>query len=77
MNKGNTQSGLSTGSVLGLIFIVLKLTGNIDWPWIWVLAPFWIGLAVLVIGFTALKLWSVPVEWFRMMKRNRNLGKKP
>ena len=25
--------------VLTLIFIVLKLTGNISWSWVWVLAP--------------------------------------
>lgn len=27
--------------ILGLIFIVLKLCGTIDWSWWWVLAPFW------------------------------------
>ena len=41
----------SSGSgmfLLGILFIVLKLTGVIAWPWIWVLSPFWIGIAVLV-----------------------------
>lgn len=37
--------GLST--VLGIIFIVLKLTGVISWSWVWVLAPFWIPLALV------------------------------
>jgi hypothetical protein len=41
--------------ILGLIFITLKLTGHITWSWLWVLAPFWvplaIALAVLVIAF--------------------------
>lgn len=32
--------------ILGLIFITLKLTGHITWPWLWVLAPFWIPLIV-------------------------------
>ena len=40
---------------LGLIFITLKLTGFIDWAWIWVLAPLWTGaflvLLVVLIGF--------------------------
>jgi hypothetical protein len=40
---------------LGLIFITLKLTGVIDWAWIWVLSPFWIVailvLLVVLIGF--------------------------
>lgn len=28
-------------SVLGLIFVTLKLTGVIAWSWLWVLLPFW------------------------------------
>lgn len=40
---------------LGLIFITLKLTGVIDWAWIWVLSPLWIVvilvLLVVLIGF--------------------------
>ena len=40
---------------LGLIFITLKLTGVIDWAWIWVLSPLWVVailvLLVVLIGF--------------------------
>ena len=32
--------------MLGVAFVVLKLTGHINWPWVWVLAPFWIPLAI-------------------------------
>ena len=35
-------------SVLGLIFVTLKLTGVIAWSWLWVLLPFW-GPAVLAV----------------------------
>jgi hypothetical protein len=28
-------------TLLTVAFIVLKLTGVIDWDWVWVLAPFW------------------------------------
>lgn len=34
--------------VLGLIFITLKLTGHIAWSWLWVLAPFWAPLGILL-----------------------------
>lgn len=34
--------------VLGIVFIVLKLTGYIDWSWWWVLSPFW-GLSAIVL----------------------------
>lgn len=29
-------------SLLGLVFIILKLCNVIDWSWWWILAPFWI-----------------------------------
>ena len=35
---------------LTLLFIALKLTGQVTWPWIWVLSPIWI---ILVAGFLA------------------------
>jgi hypothetical protein len=41
------QLGLT--SVLGLVFIVLKLTGHIHWSWVWVLSPFWIGLILFIL----------------------------
>ena len=42
--------GISFGGALALIFIVLKLVGVIDWSWVWVLSPIWIGwIFVLVI----------------------------
>ena len=35
--------------ILAIVFIVLKLTNFIDWPWIWVLSPLWIGIAIVFI----------------------------
>lgn len=43
----NGYAPLGIADILGIVFIILKLTGNITWPWVWVLAPFWIPLAVL------------------------------
>lgn len=34
---------------LGLAFIVLKLLKVIAWPWVWVLAPLWIGVGLSLI----------------------------
>ena len=33
--------------LLGLLFVGLKLGRVIDWPWVWVLAPFWAGFGLL------------------------------
>jgi len=36
-------------SILGITFIILKLTGTIDWSWWWVLSPFWIPIAIVLV----------------------------
>ena len=43
--------------ILLVLFIVLKLTGNIDWSWWWVLSPLWavVGLTILLAILTKLK----------------------
>lgn len=43
MKRTTKSAGASIPLILGLIFIVLKLTDNIDWSWWWVLSPFWIS----------------------------------
>ena len=47
--KEHHEGGMSFGGTLCLIFIVLKLCNLIDWSWIWVLAPIWISLLLLII----------------------------
>lgn len=47
----SSRSGLSTWDVLLIVFIVLKLIGVINWGWGWVLAPPWIPVLLVVIGF--------------------------
>jgi len=36
-------------SALTITFIILKLTGHIEWAWVWVLSPMWIPLALLAV----------------------------
>ena len=47
----SSRSGLSTWDVLLIVFIVLKLIGVINWGGGWVLAPLWIPVLLVVIGF--------------------------
>jgi hypothetical protein len=54
--KSSSSSGVSFLSLLGLLFIGLKLTGFIDWSWWWVLAPFWVGVSFV---FLVLVLFAV------------------
>lgn len=34
--------------VLFIVFLVLKLTHNIDWSWWWVTSPLWIGFVIVL-----------------------------
>lgn len=44
-NKG----GISFCGLLTIVFIVLKLIGVINWSWLWVLCPLWIGVALFIL----------------------------
>lgn len=51
MNKNNVKKvkveveGTGFLGLLQLIFITLKLIGEIEWSWLWVLAPLWLPIA--------------------------------
>jgi hypothetical protein len=56
-------SGCGLGTLLTVVFLVLKLCGVIDWAWIFVFLPIIIsvGLAILVwlvIGIVAIVLYK-------------------
>lgn len=42
------EGGISLGTILFIVFLVLKLTETIDWSWWWVTAPLWIPVALVV-----------------------------
>lgn len=37
------------GGILFVVFLVLKLTHVIDWSWLWVTSPLWIGFVLAVV----------------------------
>lgn len=47
-SNSSSSSGIGVTGLLGVLFIGLKLTGYINWPWIWVLAPFWLPLSIVL-----------------------------
>lgn len=48
-NNSSSSGGVGVLGLMGVIFTGLKIAGVISWPWVWVLAPFWIPLALGVI----------------------------
>jgi hypothetical protein len=53
-NNNNTSGGIGLGMILFLIFMTLKLTGNITWSWWYVTLPLWgplsLALAIIIIA---------------------------
>lgn len=53
---------------LGLLFLGLKLTGFIDWTWLWVLSPLWIRYAGIVLFWLIVD--GMIKDWQRKMLSN-------
>ena len=44
------ETGIGLDVILFVVFLILKLTGHIDWSWWWVTSPLWIPITI-VLGF--------------------------
>ena len=49
MDQRGSSGGIGVLGLLGVAFVVLKLTGTITWSWFWVTLPFWGGLVVGIV----------------------------
>jgi len=47
--KTSTSGGIGFCGLLAIVFIVLRLTGYIEWSWWWVLAPLWIPTVIILV----------------------------
>ena len=52
-------------SMLGIMFIGLKLNGTIDWSWLWVLSPFWVPFALVAGVFSVVFIYMVLADVLR------------
>lgn len=50
-NDNNSKVGFGglIAGMLGVAFVVLKLCKVIDWSWWWVLLPFWLPMAIVLL----------------------------
>lgn len=59
--------------LLGIAFIVLKLTGVIAWSWWWVLAPFWVPVAASALSIAGFLIFLLLVGRNPFRKRKKSL----
>jgi len=50
-NTSSSSSGIGVCGLLGVAFVVLKLTGYITWSWWWITLPFWGGFILVLLFF--------------------------
>ena len=50
------NGGIELGTILFIVFLILKLCGTINWSWWWVTSPIWIhfGFIIIVIIISAI-----------------------
>ena len=53
------KGGLGFGTILFLIFLVLKLCNVIGWSWWWVTSPLWISAILYVLALIFLVIMEV------------------
>jgi hypothetical protein len=59
-------NGIGAGTLLAIVFTVLKLTHVIAWSWWWVLSPVWIPVALFLVILFAI---VVPLAFVGAVRR--------
>jgi hypothetical protein len=72
VGAAGVTGGTSALTLLGVAFVVLKLTGYITWSWLWVLSPFWgpfiLICAIFALGLLLLSLYRLWISFKRWIK---------
>jgi len=55
--KINVNGSIGFPGLLTLLFIYLKMTGQIAWSWLWVLSPLWIGFVAALLVLAAVLIF--------------------
>ena len=58
-NNSTASGGIGFPGLLTVLFIGLKLTGYITWPWVWVLSPIWISFLILITTLTIIGIIAI------------------
>lgn len=54
----SSSGGIGFCGLLTIVFIVLKLTNNIDWSWWWVVSPLWLPVAIAALIIAVVMIFA-------------------
>ena len=60
---------MELGTLLFVIFLILKLCGVIAWSWWWVTSPLWIGVALAIIFYIIAAVFGITVGSVGSLRR--------
>lgn len=69
-DRTTVNGGVGVSGLLGVAFVVLKLLGVVDWPWVWVLSPFWLTAALVIVVLVAI-FTAIIIKVARKERRGR------
>jgi len=58
-SSSSSSSGIGFPGLLTVLFIGLKLTGHITWPWVWVLSPLWISALIFLCAVATILIVAI------------------
>ena len=65
MSSSSSSSGIGFSGALTVLFVGLKLTGQITWPWLWVLSPLWISALIAIAILTIILIAAIVAGLFK------------
>lgn len=57
------RGGVSGAVLLTIVFFIAKVTGYINWDWIWVFAPLWISFGMFVVFVLIIMGLALFIAW--------------
>lgn len=70
-NKTASNGGIGFFGMMTVLFIGLKLTGNIDWSWLWVLSPIWLPVSLVVMAVIVAFLIAALMDSYSALKKGK------
>jgi hypothetical protein len=64
-SSSSSSSGIGFPGLLTVLFVGLKLTGHITWPWVWVLSPLWISALIFLCAVVTIVIVGVITGAFK------------
>jgi hypothetical protein len=61
-SSSSSSGGIGFTGALTVLFVALKLTHVINWPWLWVLSPIWISLLLAIAVLAIMLIFALIIK---------------